>query len=202
MRLEDPNIHKHERDRQMARERELRDALRACDWFMAVLAHVSAVDPPHWWVGAGVIRDIVWDQRFGRCPRDVSDVDVAFFDASDLSRERDGRVQEMLRQREPRVSWDATNQAAVHTWYPQRFGVRVAPLRSVPEAVATWPEFAVCVAVRLHLGGLEICAPYGLEDLLDGVWRRNPARVTQAEYARRLESKQPSSRWEGVRILD
>jgi uncharacterized protein len=69
--------------------------------------------------------------------------------------------------------------------------------------VATWPEYAVCVAARLALSGaIEICAPHGLDDLLDGVWRRNPARVTVGESERRLARKQPASRWPGVRLID
>jgi len=32
---------------------------------MGVLGHVAAVDPPQWWVGAGVVRDVFWDGRFG-----------------------------------------------------------------------------------------------------------------------------------------
>jgi hypothetical protein len=144
------------------------------------------------------------EQRFaGRFGRPASnDVDVAFFDAGDISPDRDRQVEDSLRTRNAAVEWDATSQAAVHRWYPQRFGVVVPPFASVPEAVATWPEFAVCVAVRLTPDGkMELCAPYGLDDLVDGVWRRNPARVTVAEYARRLARKQPAARWPGIRVL-
>jgi hypothetical protein len=38
------------------------------------------------------------------------------------------------------------------------------------------------VAVRLErTGSIEVLAPHGLDDLLDGVWRWNPTRVTVAE---------------------
>jgi hypothetical protein len=56
--------------------------------------------------------------------------------------------------------------------------------------------------VRLSVGGgLQVVAPFGLADLLDGVWRRNPARVTTQEYQRRLGRKDPAGRWPGVRVL-
>jgi hypothetical protein len=91
----------------------------------------------------------------------------------------------------------------VHTWYPARFGVEVEPLTSTLDGIATWPETATAVAVRLGPAGtLEVAAPYGLDDLLDGVWRRNPRRVTAAEAARRLEGKQPSVRWPSVVVVD
>jgi hypothetical protein len=156
------------------------------------------------WVGAGAIRDVVWDARFGRGVDrpEVKDVDVAFFDAEDLRAAHDREVEAQLRERAAGIAWEAKNQAAAHRWYGQRFGLEVAPLGSLPEAVATWPEYAACVAVRLSLvGRLEICAPHGLDDLLNGVWRRNPTRVSVEEYRRQLARKQPAVRWPGVRVV-
>lgn len=187
-----------------ARADELRSILVASRWLLAILEHVAVVDPPEWWVGAGAIRDVVWAAQFegGLDEPKVKDVDVAFFDSQSLGRPREAEVEERLRQCDASVGWDATNQAAVHLWYAQRFGVDVPPLGSVPDAVATWPEYAACVAVRLSAAGrLEVCAPHGLDDILDGVWRRNPTRVTLEEYGRRLARKQPASRWPGVRVV-
>jgi hypothetical protein len=171
---------------------------------MSVLDDVRSVDPPQWWVGAGVIRDVVWERRFGggADPPPSKDVDVAFFNAHDLSAHAEREVEGCVRTRNPEVAWDAKNQAAVHRWYPRRFGIAVEPFGSVPEAVATWPEYAVSVAVRLSdKGELAICAPHALDDLLDGIWRHNPTRVTVEEYKRRLDRKRPASRWPGVRII-
>ena len=100
------------------------------------------------------------------------------------------------------MRWDAKNQAAVHLWYPRRFGIAVDPLESALDGVATWPEYATCVAVtRSDDGDVRVGAPYGLDDLLDGVWRRNPRRVTPEEYRRRLSRKDPALRWPGVLVL-
>jgi uncharacterized protein len=91
----------------------------------------------------------------------------------------------------------------VHTWYQGRFGVRVAPLGSAAAGVATWPETATAVAVCLRADdGLEVLAPCGLADLLGGVCRRNPCRVTVEEYRRRLVRKRVAERWPKVVIID
>jgi hypothetical protein len=91
----------------------------------------------------------------------------------------------------------------VHTWYAQKFGGEpVPPLRSIAEAVATWPETATAVAVRLDARDeLEICAPLGLTDLLDGVWRRNPSRASLDISLARLARHRPTERWPGVRVI-
>jgi hypothetical protein len=136
-------------------------------------------------------------------PEDVSDVDVGFFDRHDLSPARDSAVEAALRGRDPSIAWEAKNQAAVHRWYPARFGVEVAAFESAWEAVATFPEYAVCVAVTLADGDapMRVCAPHGLDDLLDGIWRRNPARAAADVCARRLAHKAPARRWPAVRVV-
>jgi hypothetical protein len=187
-----------------ARARELLAIVKASEWLMARLTDAVAIDAPDWWIGAGAVRDLVWDERFGTgfAPGKVKDVDVAFFDAADLTAERDEQVEAALGKRSPGVRWDAKNQARVHLWYADRFGVAVEPLRSTLDGIATWPEFATCVAVRLSESGeLSVAAPHGLDDLLDGTWRRNPARVTSEEYRWRLRRKQPERRWPGVTVL-
>jgi hypothetical protein len=62
------------------------------------------------WVGAGVIRDLVWDTWYGRSrdrsPADfdgtgVKDIDVVFFDPADLDPSRDTRAEAALMHRRP-----------------------------------------------------------------------------------------------------
>ncbi|WP_233625314.1 nucleotidyltransferase family protein [Actinoplanes sp. ATCC 53533] len=237
------------------RAAELTEIIGECDWFVSVLTAVRAAGLPSAWTGAGVLRDLVWGRRYGDgfAPGQVRDVDVAFFDPEDLSRRRDAEATTVLREILPDVVWEATNQAAVHTWYSEFFGgPPVAPLRSTAEGVATWPETATAVAVRLVAaeppnavsaaavaggadtataaviagrmdavtaaavaGGadavavpvvaaqrLEVCAPCGLDDLLDGIWRHNPRRITVPLSRARLARQQPSRRWPGIRVID
>jgi hypothetical protein len=91
----------------------------------------------------------------------------------------------------------------VHTWYHGKFGGDpVEPLTSTHDALGTWPETATAVAVRLGPDDLiEISAPFGLDDLLDGVWRRNPRRVSLDGSLARLERHQPQTRWPGVKVI-
>jgi uncharacterized protein len=171
---------------------------------MRVLEAAWASQAPDCWVGAGALRDLVWDQlHAGFSPERVKDVDVAFFDPHDLRPERDQAVEDQLTRLLPGERWDAKNQAAVHLWYERRFGLAVEPLHSTADGVATWPETATAVAVRLRGDGeLAIIAPCGLSDLLTGVWRRNPRRVTVEESRRRIRAKRVAERWPRVRVID
>jgi uncharacterized protein len=187
-----------------SRAARLEGLVRGSAWFLRVLEAARACGAPDCWVGAGALRDLVWDELHGGFrPELVKDVDVAFFDPDDLRRERDQGVEDELTRLLPAVRWDAKNQAAVHLWYERRFGCAVSPLHSTADGVATWPETATAVAVRLDRESrLEILAPCGLADLLDGVCRRNPRRVTVAEYRRRIGAKRIHERWPRIRIID
>ncbi|MGO8958618.1 MAG: nucleotidyltransferase family protein [Streptosporangiaceae bacterium] len=173
-------------------------------WLSRALSAVAASGLPDAWIGAGVIRDVVWGQRHGGFdPADVKDIDVAFFDPACLSRMCDQAAQETLTGLTD-LPWEATNQAAVHTWYHEYFGGSpVLPFASVHDAVATWPETATCVAVRELPGSdqLEMCAPHGLADLLGGIWRSNLVRVTPALSMARLARQRVRARWPGVTIV-
>jgi len=211
----------------------LRRMVTASPWLTRVLATVRGSGLPDAWVGAGTVRDLVWGELYGSGfdPDAVRDVDVVYFDPADLGRARDDAATELLRDAWPAVPWEARNRAAVHTWYADRFGGEpVPPFASVAEAVATWPETATAVAVRLagagdvggDVGGavggavsgdvsgdvgedaggeVEVCAPLGLDDLFAGVWRRNPRRVSLAESRARLARHRPAERWPGVRVI-
>jgi hypothetical protein len=56
--------------------------------------------------------------------------------------------------------------------------------------------------VRLTVtDAIEICAPIGLDDLLNGVWRRNPRRISVEQSLARLEQHQPATRWPRVTVV-
>ena len=197
--------------------RELARRVLAEPWLAAALDAVAASGLPDAWIGAGAIRDVVWGQLHdGFDPALVRDVDVVFFDPGDLSPARDEAAQRRLGELAVRP-WEASNQAAVHTWFHEYFGgPPVPPFASVHEAVATWPETATCVAIRRAAGdpapgdpapgdpasgGLEVCAPHGLADLAGATWRRNPVRVSLATSRERLARQRVAARWPGVTII-
>ena len=178
----------------------LEDLLRRAPLVMAALEAAREVGPPDWLVAAGAIRDAVWDLLHDRPPAMPPDVDLAYFDAADLS--RDEAVEAALRRVAPGIPWQARNQAAVHLWYPRRFGFAVEPFSSSADAVATFPEVASCVGVRLlDDGSIRVVAPYGLDDLLGCVCRHNPARVPAELYEQRVASHGWRERWPRMRYV-
>lgn len=177
---------------------------RATPWFMQALAHVRALCLPAWCVGAGAVRNLVWDALHGHAaPSALPDVDVAFFDAGDPSAERDAALQRRLQVMAPQTPWEVTNQAGVHLWFERHFGHAVRPLLSLEDAIASWPETATAVGLWLDdADRLHVIAPHGLDDLFGMVVRRNPARVSVETYRERVASKRYTARWPLVRVVE
>jgi hypothetical protein len=184
-------------------ELRLEEIVRSEPGLMQILREVRELELPEWGVGAGVIRNAVWGRLHGRAlDTRVNDVDVAYFDSTDLGREREHAAEQQLKKRMPEIQWDVTNEAAVHLWYEKKFGYPIEPLQSVEDAVATWPETATAVAVRLLPDdGLKVIAPLGLDDLFAMIWRRNPRQITVEIFRKRLEEKRVSEAWPKVTVI-
>jgi hypothetical protein len=182
----------------------LRELVGQNEWLMRVLRAVRAVELPDWIVGSGAIRNLVWDELHGfTTPTPLNDVDVAFFDPSDVSRERDAAIESRLSELLPGVPWEVTNQAGVHLWYEAKFGIPIPAVTSTRDALGLWPETATAVGVRLERDdALTVVAPLGLDDLFGLVFRRNPAQMTRAIFLERLTGKKIRERWPKVTVVD
>jgi uncharacterized protein len=182
---------------------ELSEILLSSDRLVEILRAGRACNPPNWLLVGGAIRTVVWDHLHGyEEPTAFRDVDLGYFDAADIRRESQDRIEGELRALLPEIPWQATNHAAVHLWYGQRFGYDVPPLRSIDEAVACMPDTTTCVGVRLtESDELAVTAPFGVADLMSMVVRWNPARTTAELYDRRVREKGLAQRWPGVTIL-
>jgi len=188
-------------------EPELREGLvgivRESAWFMAALETVQSLGLASWCIGAGAVRNLVWDKLHGfNVPSLLPDIDVAYFDPDNLSAEQDKELEQRLAAAFPGTPWEVTNQAAVHQWYEGYFGQTVTPLMSLQEAVASWPEFATAVGITLLADNtIEVMAPHGLEDLFELVVRHNPVRASVSMYQARLVQKRYLERWPKVRVV-
>jgi hypothetical protein len=182
---------------------QLLEIARGSSWFMDALATVRQLALAEWCIGAGAIRNLVWDTLHGKSlPSKLSDVDVAYFDLADISQQQDQELQRRLHELRPSVPWEVTNQAGVHQWFEGYFGHAVEPLASLQEAVASWPEFATAVGISLGQdNALRVIAPHGLGDLFDIVVRRNPTRVSIETYRERVEQKRYPERWPRVKVV-
>ncbi len=165
---------------------------------MGALAAVARAAPVGAWIGAGFVRNAIWDSLHGRDPdvAGLADLDVVFFDPSDMRAARDAAIEAALRAEAPELPWSVTNQARMHAWNGH------APYRDLADAVAHWPETATAIAARLGTTDIELLAPHGVDDLLGLLLRPTPAFAQRpgVMYAR-MEAKGWLSRWPRLRLV-
>jgi uncharacterized protein len=157
-----------------------------------VLERAGELHLPGWYVAAGAVYQTVWNGLTGRPPEaGIRDYDLSYHDPADLSWEAEDavirRAAEVFARLDAEV--EVRNQARVHLWYEEKFGVPCSPHASTEAAIGTFPATACCIGVRLEAGGrLRFHAPHGYDDLLGLVVRPNrvlaPRKVYEAKAAR------------------
>ncbi len=180
-------------------ETDLVALIAADDRRMAALAAVASLRLPDCWIGAGFVRDAVWDRLHGRPPAmPHGDVDVLYFDSRHLSPGDDAALERRLRAAAPEPDWSVRNQARMHL----RNGD--PPYRSVGDAMRFWPETATAVALRLAgNGAIEVMAPYRLGDLyrLRLVPTENFTTRKRAIFDQRIADKEWLARYPLLRVI-
>lgn len=170
-------------------------------WLMDALRAARSLQLASWCIGAGAVRNLVWDHLHQRPAQVPGDVDLVYFDPN-AHAEQDENLRERLATCCPELPWDVTNQAHVHRWYADYFGQPMAPLNSLEEAVGSWPEYATAVGLYLDADdALQVIAPHGLDDLFALRIRHNPTRVGIATYQQRVAQKRYQERWPLVQII-
>ena len=170
---------------------------------MTCLRQVAQLNLASWCIGAGAIRNMVWDVLHGyetRTP--LNDIDVVYYDADNVTEVTEQEQLTQLQKLAPNQPWEVVNQARVHLWYPRTMGQDVPPITSLENGLATWPETATSVGAYLSNNTIEIIAPYGLEDLFELKLRHNPVRVSRHSYEQRLQAKQFQKTWPNLMLID
>lgn len=166
---------------------------------MKQLRAVRGLALPDWCIAAGFVRNRVWDHLHGITPpRPPVDIDVIYFDAADVSREREEEYEAALGRLLPGLPWQVRNQARMHVWK------KLPPHKDTAESMIYWLESVTGIGVRLEADGrLTVIAPLGTDDLL--ALRCRPTafgRTRRSEYEERITSKRWRELWPKVWFLE
>ncbi|MGY1503695.1 nucleotidyltransferase family protein (plasmid) [Streptomyces sp. QTS52] len=182
----------------------LRAVLSRNDVLTEVLARTATLGLPGWFVTAGCLFQTVWNVATDRPPTSgIKDYDVFYFDADDLSWEAEDAViktgKEVFADLPAEV--EIRNEARVHLWYEDKFGVACPPYDSTEAAIDSFAATTCCLGVRLETDGRwRVYAPHGLSDMFNLVVRPNPVLAPRSVYETKAARWQ--EQWPELTVLD
>src|SRR5690242_10124662 len=164
----------------------LKSVLSRNDVLVEVLNRAASLGLPGWYLTAGSLFQTVWNVVTGRAATaGIKDYDLFYFESTDLSWDAEDRV---IRTALPvfadlPAEVEIRNEARVHLWYRQKFGVTCPPHDSTEAAIDSFAATTCCLGVRLEPDGRwRVYAPHGLSDVFNLVVRPNPVLAPREVY--------------------
>jgi hypothetical protein len=163
---------------------------------------MRCVSLPDCWLSAGALFQTVWNVLSDRDPQaGILDYDINYFDDSDLSWEAEDEA--ITRAAVAFAGMPAEiqirNEARVHLWYEEKFGMPCPPYRSTRHAISTFPNCSSCVGIRPVDAAVEIYAPYGLTDFFRMTTRPNPILAPGSVYV--AKTTRWAAEWPTLTVL-
>lgn len=164
----------------------LRTTLARNETLLEVLHRAAKLDLSGWYLTAGCVFQTVWNVVTDRPPtHGIRDYDLFYFDDSDLGWDAEDAVIQAGEQafRDLPVTVEIRNEARVHLWYEDHFGVPCPPYTSTEAAIDSFAATTCCLGIRLTGGNRwHVYAPHGLSDVFNLVVRPNPVLAPREVY--------------------
>lgn len=156
-----------------------------------------------WWLTAGALFQTVWNVLEGKHPQaGIRDYDLFYFYFDeDTSYDAENAV--ILRAcelfQDLGVEVEVRNEARVHLWYEEHFGVPAIPFTSTTDAINHFAAKTCCFAVTSDkAGNLTTYAPHGYQDLFARKIVPNPVLAPQDVYE--TKTKRWTTQWPSLRV--
>ena len=166
-----------------------------------ILRILDTLDIDNCYVGAGCINQSIFNYYHGYdIGYGISDYDIVYYD-EDTSYEAEDRIIKLINSKinDNSIRLDIKNQARVHIWYYDKYGIKRKPYSCVEDAISRWTSTVTCIGVRLVDGRFEVFAPYGLNDLFNMVIRPVKIDMTKDLYYQRCVKWK--NKWSNLKII-
>lgn len=167
------------------------------------LARVRELELPDWLVVSGALYNSIWNHLTGRpSGYGIKDVDLFYFDGTDLSYEAEDAVIRRAAQHFEGLTLpvEVRNQARVHLWYPAKFGQACPRYTSASESVGYFASKTHAVGVRFDADeALELVAPFGLDDIFS--FRITPNRALDNQRTHEAKGRRARENWPEISVV-
>ncbi|WP_167751404.1 nucleotidyltransferase family protein [Lentibacillus salicampi] len=175
-------------------ETDVLELVKQDQWMMDVLKSVAMLKLPDWWICAGFVRSKIWDTLHDFTRRTpLPDVDVIYFDETNLNASVEKKLEKELSSLLPDVPWSVKNEARMHLRND------LPPYTSSVDAISKFPETATALGVRLdETGQLILAAPHGISDAIHLRIMPTPYFRENKDRARVYEDRIKTKDWQSI----
>lgn len=180
----------------MNRQQQIIQWLQQDNERMTALRTARRLGLNDWCLGAGFVRNLVWDRLHGYASlTPLNDIDVIHFDLQRPDVERDRMLEARLQQWLPQP-WSVKNQARMHL----RSGR--PPYLNSEDAISFWPELETAVGAHLNADdSLQLVAPFGLDWLFNNTITFNAKNGDISAFDQRVTDKGWLRHWPRLRQI-
>lgn len=178
-------------------EKDILKLIQDDKWMMQILITARDLSLPQWIIGAGFVRNKVWDHlsSINRDVVDTRDIDLVYYDQNGNDEKADEKLSAKLKL-ETGIEWEVVNEYYAHKWND-------LPLyTSTEDAISQWPETVTAIGVTVDKNNnLKLYAPYGIDDLVNFVIRPTPKFEDKIDKIKeRMQQKKWSKKWPKVKL--
>lgn len=176
------------------------DIVRGTDFLQDVLTTVRTLELPEWRLVSGALYNTVWNHLTYRPPMSgIKDIDISYFDPDTSWQAEDRAIRRGHAVFSGPLPVEIRNQARVHLWYEDHFGIPIAPLRSVEQAIDNYASRTHAVGVRLESDGrLDLYAPFEVADIF--AFRITPNTVRDNRETHERKGRRALRHWPELSI--
>ncbi len=142
----------------------------------AIVGELLRLALPDAWIVSGCLVQACWNIKTGRAvDYGISDYDVFYFDPDTSWQAEDAVIRQLQgRLGHLDVKIEVRNQARVHLWYPEKYGLPYPALHCSADGIDRFLTKTTQVGIRRTKAGHDVYAPNGFDDIADMVVRPNP----------------------------
>jgi hypothetical protein len=154
---------------------EFLETVRRNPFNRVILERLPSLGLRDCWLVSGALFQTVWNTRTGQRPDlHIKDYDIFYFDPDTSYGAEDAvirRADELFA--DLGVAVEARNQARVHLWYGEKFGVPYPALTKATDGIDRFLMHNAQVGIRANGDGTEVYAPRGFDDIFHLIVRPN-----------------------------
>lgn len=178
----------------MLNEEKIIELISEDIWMMSILKAAKSLNLPDWWICAGFVRSKIWDTLHKFKERTlIPDIDVIYFDPTNLDEKVEKKYEEMLNIIKPNIPWSVKNEARMH------MKSNMPPYTSSVDAISKFPETATALGVKLDENeNVIITAPCGISDVIHLKVKPTPYFIHSKERAVIYEDRLAHKKWKAT----